>query len=140
MRCHDLPENINDLPLDDPGYAAGVIDLCLGLGDRIADTLLALPCDEHGRSLRVPVLVAGVPWGGGPAERRRGARFLSEIPAPGVVVAVSSGPRLPESVVRRWLRAVERELGRGGPTLLAFAVADAESVDVIGGRAASEAA
>lgn len=142
MRSDELPDDINDLPLDDPELAAGVIDLCLGYGDRLADSLLVLPCDERGVSLRMPVVVAGVPWDADEAGRRRGTGFLTEVPLPGVVVALSSAGRLRPTIVERWRRTIERRLESCGTTLVAFGVADArtDTVEIVGGLAGAAAA
>ena len=142
MRFEDLPADINDLPLDDPDLAAGVIDLCLGFRDRVADSLLILPCDDRGVSLRVPVVVADVPWGDDAAGRRRGVRVLADIPAPGFVIALSSARRLSPVVVDRWRRTIERRLDSCGKTLLAFGVAfaDEDTVEIVGGLADPTAA
>lgn len=136
MRFDELPENWTSLPLDDGPLAAGVIDLIVGHHDRLRDTLLLLPCDEHDVGLPSPVLVSDADWNAPYAQRRGPLEALSHLPVPGYVVAVSSRRRLPDRVVRGWLRTVEDELDSCGKALLAFGVADVDSVEIVGGRAA----
>lgn len=136
MRFEDLPENWTTLPLDDAPLAAGVIDLVIGYADRLHDSLLVLPCDDHDVALPTPILVGGADWGQSSAARRDALSFLSGLPTPGYLVALSSRHRLPDKIVRGWLRTVEDELDSSGKALLAFGVADASSVEIVGGRAA----
>lgn len=136
MRFDELPENWPSLPLDDGPLAAGVIDLVIGHHDRLRDTLLILPCDEYDIGLPSPILVGQVEWLTRSRVRRETMSVLSQIPVPGFVVGLSAGRRLPDKVVRGWLRTVEDELGASGKALLAFGVADLEGVEIVGGRAA----
>lgn len=136
MRFEDLPENWTQLPLDDAPLAAGVIDLVVGGADRCRDSLLLLPCDEYDVGLPAPILVGDTDWQQSAAKRRDAMSVLSQIPAPGFVVAVSSRRRLPDTVARGWLRTIETELDSSEQALLAFGVADLDSVEIIGGRAA----
>lgn len=136
MTFDDLPENWPTLPLDDAPVASGVIDLCLGVRNRLSNSLLLLPCDEYDVGLSSPVLVSDVDWTAPYMERGDALEILSELPVPGFVVAVASAGRLPSRLVRGWLRSVEDELDSSGKALLAFGVADLESVEIVGGRAA----
>ena len=136
MRFEELPENWTSLPLDDAPLAAGVIDLVIGHRDRLRDTLLLLPCDEYDFGLPSPILVSEVEWLTPSLARRETMSVLSQIPAPGFVVGLSSTRRLPDMVVRGWLRTVEDELDASGQALLAFGVADLDGVEIVGGRAA----
>lgn len=136
MRFEELPENWTSLPLDDAPLAAGVIDLVIGHRDRLRDTLLLLPCDEYDIGLPSPILVSEVEWLTPSLARRETMSVLSQIPAPGFVVGLSSTRRLPDKVVRGWLRTVEDELDASGQALLAFGVADLDGVEIVGGRAA----
>lgn len=136
MRFEDLPENWTSLPLDDAPLAAGVIDLVVGHRDRQSDTLLLLPCDEYDIALPSPILLSGFEWLMPSPERREAMSMLSQIPAPGFVVALSSRRKLPAKVIRGWLRTIEDELDASGQSLLAFGVADIHSVEITGGRAA----
>ena len=136
MNFDDLPENWTTLPLDDGPLASGVIDLVVGYADRLQNSLLVLPCDHRDVGLPSPILVGGTDWGMPSPDRRRALEFLSELPVPGYVVALSARRRLPAPVARGWLRTVEDELDSSGRALLAFGVADADSVEIIGGRAA----
>lgn len=136
MRFEELPENWTSLPLDDAPLAAGVIDLVIGHRDRLRDTLLLLPCDEYDFGLPSPILVSEVEWLTPSLARRETMSVLSQIPAPGFVVGLSSTRRLPDKVVRGWLRTVEDELDASGQALLAFGVADLDGVEIVGGRAA----
>ncbi|WP_141564727.1 hypothetical protein [Dietzia alimentaria] len=61
---------------------------------------------------------------------------MPDIPAAGVVVALSSRRRLSGRVVRNWLGSFEGVRDASGQALLAFGVADPRSVTIIGGRAA----
>lgn len=136
MRFEELPENWTTLPLDDAPLAAGVIDLVVGHRDRQANTLLLLPCDEYDIALPSPILLGESDWLMPSPERREAMSMLSQIPAPGFVVALSSRRRLPDKVVRGWLRTIEDELDASGQSLLAFGVAHSHSVEIVGGRAA----
>lgn len=136
MRFEELPENWTSLPLDDGPLAAGVIDLLIGHHDRLRDSLLILPCDEYDIGLPSPILVSEVEWLTRSRVRRETMSVLSQIPVPGFVVGLSAGRRLPDKVVRGWLRTVEDELDASGQALLAFGVADLDHVEIIGGRAA----
>ena len=136
MRFDELPENWTSLPLDDAPLAEGVIDLVIGHGDRQRHTLLILPCDEYDVGLPSPILVSDVEWLTPSRERREVMSFLPQIPAPGFVVGLSAKRRLPDQVVRGWLRTVEDELDASGQALLAFGVADLDGVEIVGGRAA----
>lgn len=136
MRFDDLPENWTTLPLDDGPLAAGVIDLVVGFRDRLCDTMLLLPCDGYDVGLPAPILLSDTDWGLPSADRRASLEILSLLPAPGFVVALSARRRLPGRVARGWLRTVEDELDSCGKALLAFGVADLDSVEIVGGRAA----
>ena len=136
MRFDELPENWSRLPLDDAPLAAGVIDLVIDHGDRQRHTLLILPCDEYDAGVPSPILVNDVDWLTPSHERREIMFFLRQIPAPGFVVGLSAKRRLPDRVVRGWLRTVEDELDASGQSLLAFGVADLGGVEIVGGRAA----
>lgn len=136
MRFDELPENWTRLPLDDAPLAAGVIDLILSRADRVRNSLLVLPCDQYDVGLPAPLVVGETDWSETYAERRRGLAVLPQLPAAGFVVALSSRYRLPDRMARGWLRAVEDELDDSGQALLAFGVADASSVEIVGGRAA----
>lgn len=136
MRFDELPENWTRLPLDDAPLAAGVIDLILGRTDRLQNSLLLLPCDQYDVGLPTPVVIGETRWSAPYAERREGLAALPQIPAAGFVVAVSSQHRLPNGVVRGWVRSVEDLLDASGQALLAFGVADADTVEIVGGRAA----
>lgn len=135
MRFDDLPDNWNSLPLDDAALAAGVIDLVVGHPDRARNTMLILPCDEYDIGLPAPLLVSDTHWAQSARDRREDMSVLSRIPAPGFVVAVSAKRRLPDQIVRGWLRTVEDELDASGQSLLAFGVADLATVEIVGGRA-----
>lgn len=136
MNFDELPENWTSLPLDDAPLAAGVIDLVLGHRDRMNDSLLILPCDEYDVGLPTPIVIGGVGWTESYAGRRAGVTFLPEVPASGFVVALSSRRRLPDRIVRGWMRTVEDLLDVSGQALLAFGVADPDTVEIVGGRAA----
>ncbi|WP_440219846.1 hypothetical protein [Dietzia sp. MNB45] len=136
MRFDELPENWCGLPLDDAPLAAGVIDLVIGHHDRHRDTLLILPCDEYDVALPSPILVSDTEWTTSSRHRRESMSVLSQIPVPGFVVGLSAGRRLPDKIVRGWLRTVEDELDASGQALLAFGVADLDGVEIVGGRAA----
>ncbi|MDV8002586.1 hypothetical protein [Rhodococcus sp. IEGM 1408] len=136
MKFDELPENWTHLPLDDAPLAAGVIDLILGYADRLRNSMLVLPCDHYDVGLPAPLVVGETDWSETYAERRRGLAVLPQLPAAGFVVAVSSRRRLASSVVRGWLRSVEDVLDASGQSLLAFGVADTDSVVIVGGRAA----
>lgn len=135
MKFDELPENWTRLPLDDAPLAAGVIDLILGHADRLRNSMLILPCDQYDVGVPAPLVVGETDWSEPYAERRRGLAVLAELPAAGFVVAVSSRHRLAASVVRGWIRSVEDVLDASGQALLAFGVADVDSVEIVGGRA-----
>lgn len=136
MRFDDLPENWTRLPLDDAPLAAGVIDLVLSHSDRLRDSMLVLPCDRYDVGLPASIVVGETDWWESYAGRRRGLAVLAQLPAGGFVVALSSRRRLPRKVVRGWMRSVEDILDESGQALLAFGVADLDSVEIVGGRAA----
>lgn len=136
MRFDDLPENWTTLPLDDALLAAGVIDLIVGYRDRLHNSLLILPCDEYDVGLRAPMVVGDVDWSEPATDRRESMKILPQLPAAGFVMALSARRRLPDRVVRGWLRTVEDTLDASGQTLLAFGVADLGGVEIVGGRAA----
>lgn len=136
MRFDDLPDNWSSLPLDDAPLAAGVIDLVIGYRDRLRDTMLILPCDEYDVGLPSPILIGDTEWLSPSHERRDAMAVLSRIPVPGFVVGLSAKHRLPGKVVRGWLRTIEDELDASGRALLALGVADLDTVEIVGGRAA----
>lgn len=136
MRFEDLPDNWNTLPLDDAPLAAGVIDLVIGHHDRGRNTMLILPCDEHDVGLAAPILISDVDWLCTSRERRDAMAVLPAIASPGFVVGLSARRRLPDEVVRGWLRTIEDELDATGQALLALGVADVDTVEIVGGRAA----
>lgn len=135
MRFEDLPENWTRLPLDDAPLAAGVIDLVLSHADRLRNSMLILPCDGSDVALPTPMVVSGTDWSEPYADRRRALGILPQIPVPGFVVALSSRYRLPNGVARGWIRTVEDVLDSSGQALLAFGVADVDTVEIVGGRA-----
>ncbi|WP_291085595.1 hypothetical protein [Dietzia sp. UBA5065] len=136
MRFDDLPENWTSLPLDDAPLASGVIDLVIGYRDRQRDTMLILPCDQHDVAVPRPILIGEIDWAQSDGDRRRATSVLPQIPAPGFVLALSSKRRLPDGIVRGWLRTVEDQLDASGQSLLAFGVAHLMGVEIVGGRAA----
>lgn len=136
MRFENLPHNWTTLPLDDAPLAAGVIDLMVGYRDRLNNSLLILPCDEYDRGLPAPIMLGGTDWSEPASDRRESLTFLPELPAGGFVMALSSRRRLPDRLVRGWLRTVEDTLDASGQSLLAFGVADLDRVEIMGGRAA----
>lgn len=136
MRFEELPENWNTMPLDDGPLAAGVIDLVVGYRDRLRNSLLILPCDEYDVGLPAPLLAAEADWSEPACDRQESMRILPEIPASGFVIALSARHRLPDPLVRGWLRSVEDTLDASGQSLLAFGVASLGGVEIVGGRAA----
>lgn len=136
MRFENLPPNWTTLPLDDAPLAAGVIDLLTGYQDRLLNSLLILPCDNLDRGIPSPIMVGEVDWSEPTTARRETLGFLPQIPAAGFIVAVASRRRLPDRLVRGWLRTVEDTLDASGQALLAFGVADLDRVEIVGGRAA----
>lgn len=136
MDFENLPPNWTTLPLDDAPLAAGVIDLVVGYRDRLHNTLLILPCDQYDVAFPTPVLASGTDWSEPAPLRREKMALLPQIPVPGFVVAVSARHRLPDRLVRGWLRTVEDTLDASGQHLLAFGVADMDHVEIVGGRAA----
>ncbi|MBB0967960.1 hypothetical protein G6016_03100 [Dietzia aerolata] len=136
MRFENLPENWTTLPLDDAPLAAGVIDLVVGFRDRLRNSLLILPCDHRDVGLPAPVLASDVDWSEPAPLRREKMSLLPQIPAAGFVVALSARHRLPDQLVRGWIRTVEDTLDASGQALLAFGVADMDHVEIVGGRAA----
>ncbi|MCT1514360.1 hypothetical protein [Dietzia cercidiphylli] len=104
MKFDELPENWTCLPLDDAPLSAGVIDLILGHADRVRNSMLVLPCDEHDVGLPAPLGVGETDWSESYAERRRGLAVLPQLPAAAFLVAVSSRYRLPDRMVRGSLR------------------------------------
>lgn len=136
MRFENLPQNWTTLPLDDAPLAAGVIDLLVGYQDRLLNSLLILPCDDLDRGIPSPIMVGETDWSEPATARRERLEFLSQIPAPGFIMATTSRRRLPDRLVRGWLRTVEDILDASGQALLAFGVADMSRVEIIGGRAA----
>lgn len=136
MRFDDLPDNWTSLPLDDAALAAGVIDLVVSPADRAGNAMLILPCDEYDIGLPSPIVIGDTDWAQSARERRENMSVLSQIPAPGFVVALSAKRRLPDQIVRAWLRTIEDELDASGQSLLAFGVADLDTVEIVGGRAA----
>lgn len=135
MRFEELPENWTTLPLDDAPLSAGVIDLVLGYRDRLNDSLLVLPCDQSDIALPAPAVIGGVDWTETASGRRSGLEFMTQLPVPGFVVALSSRRRIPDRLMRGWLRTVEDLLDGSGQALLAFGVADSDTVEIVGGRA-----
>lgn len=136
MRFDELPENWTTLPLDDAPLAAGVIDLIADYRARLNNSLLILPCDEFDRGTNSSIVVGETDWAEPAPTRRQNLQILREIPAPGFIVAVTSRLRLPDNLVRGWLRTVEDTLDASGQALLAFGVADLDRVEIVGGRAA----
>lgn len=135
MRFEELPENWTTLPLDDAPLASGVIDLVLGDRERRADSVLVLPCDQSDVALPAPAVIGHVDWDAPYAGRLAGLQFMTELPVPGFVVALGCRRRLPDRLVRGWLRTVEDLLDDSGQALLAFGVADLHAVEIVGGRA-----
>ena len=136
MRFENLPENWTTLPVDDAPLAVGVIDLLVGYRDRLLNSLLILPCDDLDRAIPSPIMLTETDWAEPATTRREVMDFLPQIPAPGLIVAVSSRRRLPDRLVRGWLRTIEDTLDASGQAMLAFGVADLDRVEIVGGRAA----
>lgn len=136
MRFENLPPNWTTLPLDDAPLAAGVIDLLTGYQDRLLNSLLILPCDDLDRGIPSPIMVGEMDWSEPATARLEAVEFLPELPADGFVMSLSSRHRLPDRLVRGWLRTVEDTLDASGQSLLAFGVADLDRVEIVGGRAA----
>lgn len=136
MRFENLPENWTTLPLDDAPLAAGVIDLLMGYQDRLLNSMLILPCDDLDRGIPSPIMLGEMDWSETATARREALGILPQIPAPGFIMAVASRRRLPDGLVRGWLRTVEDTLDASGQALLAFGVADMDRVEIVGGRAA----
>lgn len=136
MRFESLPQNWTTLPLDDAPLAAGVIDLLVRYQDRLLNSLLILPCDNFDRGIPSPIMVGEMDWSAPATARRESLEFLPQTPAPGFIMAAASRRRLPDRLVRGWLRTVEDTLDTSGQALLAFGVVDMDTVEIVGGRAA----
>lgn len=139
MRFDELPCTWPSLPLDDEPTAAGVIDLVLGPGARLSNSLLVLPGDRCDAEIPVPRVITDVDWSSPSPYRKRLLRAHRDFPASGFVVALSARRRLPENLVRSWLCSTEDVLHDSGRTLLAFGVADLDHVEIVGGRACRDA-
>lgn len=60
MTFRDLPEHVDDAPLDSPGLAADVVDLIVGEGDRRSGCVGVMLCDSTARAVQ-PLVVTDVP-------------------------------------------------------------------------------
>lgn len=106
MSFHHLPEDWPSRSLIDPGLAADVVDLCVGLGDRENAGLSLLLCDEQGR-LEQPVCLEELPSVPDSESVRMLQRLLSALPMRGTVVAAFGRPgAYLDDDTRAWHQAV----------------------------------
>ncbi len=112
MNFENLPAEWPTIPLTDPHHIADVLDIYVGVRDRMAGSLLILICDEQRRPVQ-PVIIndidAGVPGGEHPplvhiaehvADLRPEATVLCAIARPGRTRVTKTD--------RRWAQALER--------------------------------
>jgi hypothetical protein len=112
MNFENLPAEWPTIPLTDPHHIADVLDIHVGVRDRMAGSLLILICDEQRRPVQ-PVIIndidAGVPGGEHlplvhiaehVADLRPEATVLCAIARPGRTRVTKTD--------RRWAQALER--------------------------------
>jgi len=130
MNPRDLPRNIRELSVTDPGDAAALVDLCCFESARDAGSLTVLICDRSGHLVQ-PVCIDDFPRRCPPAARDALFAPLMEIARElngGLVVAVGKPGGLIDDDDRQWHQTAIEECRRAGVSLFGMFVATPERV------------
>lgn len=111
MSFHDVPKNLKDVPLDDPTLIEDVLDLFVGIGDRIEGVLLLLVCDAERRIVQ-PIMIHEIEVSPPPESVTMLAPILTmlgnELPGAMLLAAVGRPGRLRMAPCdQRWARSIE---------------------------------
>lgn len=112
MNFKNLPTDWPTIPLTDPDHIADVLDIFVGMRDRMLGSLLILICDAQRRPVQ-PVILndidAGAP-GGAHLPLARIAQHVAELnPEATVLCAIArQGRTRVTRTDQRWARALER--------------------------------
>jgi hypothetical protein len=131
MTFRDLPPDIRDRPLTDPGLAADVIDLIIGDEARASGCVGLMLCDRDDRGIQ-PVVLSDVPENAS----SEGLRQLLDLLLPVVAeargsVLVGRGRRrgsAPNDLDREWHQQAIDCCAASGVRLLGFHLATSEGV------------
>ena len=112
MNFENLPADWPTIPLTDPGHIADVLDIFVGVRDRMARSLLILICDEQRRPLQ-PVILNDIDAKGPPSDHHSLSAIADHVaavrPDATVLCAIArrGRTRVTESD-QRWALALER--------------------------------
>lgn len=111
MTFHDVPKNLKDVPLDNATLIADVLDLFVGIGDRIEGVLLLMLCDSERRIIQ-PVMIHETEVSPPPNSVTMLEPILTmwseSVPKATLLAAVGRPGRLrPAPCDRRWARCIE---------------------------------
>lgn len=129
MTFEKLPDNWSEIPLWDNDLA-DVVDLFLGIEDRINDTLLLLATDDDGAAVPMPVSIHHINWDDNPATHSGFAALLRDLAALGSHVLVAFGHSRPGPSTQdlHWRAQLTEMMHRHGLTPIDFYTADPDAV------------
>lgn len=112
MNFENLPADWPTIPLTDPSHIADVLDIFVGIQDRMTGSLLILICDEQRLPVQ-PVMINDI-YAGSPNFDHRPFADIADGVAdvrPGATILCAIARRGPTHVTandRRWARMLER--------------------------------
>lgn len=128
MTFESLPDNWSEIPLWDNDLA-DVVDLFLGIEDRVNDTLLLLVTDDDGATVPMPVSIHHINWNDNPATHSGFAAMLRDLAGLGTRVLVAFGHRTRCGAQDlRWRAQLTEMMHRHGLTPIDFYTADPADV------------
>lgn len=131
MTYQDLPDDIRSTPLTDPAVQADVVDLMVGLHERVGGAVGLMVCDDGDRGIQ-PIVVTDLPEGTEEAELLRLLDLVLPVVADaGGAVLLGRGRRrglLPTDCDRRWHQTAIDACTRHGVRLLGFHLASPDGV------------
>lgn len=113
MDFENLPPDWPSIPLTDPDHIADVLDIFVGIRDRMVGSLLILVCDDQRRPLQ-PIVINEIPVKAPPAGDKYNLARIAETVAetvPGATVLCAVARRGPTRVTRtdqRWAATLQR--------------------------------
>lgn len=125
MTFDNLPNNWSEIPLWDNDLS-DVVDLFLGIADRLDNSLLMLITDEEGTPVPMPITIHHINWDDNPAAQSGFTTMIGDLADLGSRVLVAFGHRTagPTTADLRWRTQLTELLSRQGLTPIDFFSAD----------------
>ena len=128
MKFEDLPEDNSTWNLRDPEIAQGVVDLVIGMRDRVADSALILLCDPEGYSLGAPMLINEIDWEMPPDDHHHVFNLLTHFTGLTMVFAIARWTEASESIASSWVLSAQKAAHEHGVELLSCWQATSDDV------------